>query len=73
MSMNEQQLWQWLGESVAHKVAEESQLLFAKTIAANILLPNDAIEYAEMLYQEKLSFTHEQESIMQQVADGFFR
>ena len=72
MSMNEQQLWQWLGKSVAHKVAEESQLLFARTIAANILLPNEAIEYAEMLYQEKLSFTHEQESIMQQVADGFF-
>lgn len=72
MRMDEVSLWQWMANDVRDQVKPEYQGLFAKTVAANILLPSEAVDYARMIYQEDLYFTPQQEEIIKQTPGDFF-
>jgi glutamyl-tRNA synthetase len=72
MAMDEESLWQWMSQAIGNKVAEKDKLQFAGSVSANILLPQEAVKYTQMIYQQDIDFTAAQLEILQNVEDGFF-
>lgn len=50
MAMQAEQLCTWMGESVLAKVPRDARAAFARIITPNILLPAEAVPWAECLY-----------------------
>jgi nondiscriminating glutamyl-tRNA synthetase len=66
------EIWQWFGHSVADQVPENARHLFAKTVAANVDFPFDALEWAKIFFHEQVHLQSEEREIIREAGEQFF-
>lgn len=72
-SLDSAMLWGWMGTAVHQQVPEAKQALFIQTIRDNILLPDDARQWAIRLFtDERLSLSDEAQIVITQAGAEFF-
>ena len=64
---DEAALWQWMGESVHQRVPADQKALFIETIRENIIFPQDALAWAELLFGDQFNLSQEQQKIVAQM------
>jgi glutamyl-tRNA synthetase len=67
-----QKLWEWMGEEVHHLVPTEKQALFLQTIKPNITFPKDALHWAKVLFEGKLTHNDENRAILDKAGQVYF-
>lgn len=72
LSLQSEDLWRWLGESIQRQIPEKKRLLFIDTIKANILFPRDAEAWAKIFFQEHLHISPEELAILKAAGEQFF-
>lgn len=65
-------LRQWLGSAVADQVPTDKYLEFIEIIRPNVVLPEDALRWAEALFGENLAFKDEALGVISQAGSDFF-
>lgn len=66
------EIWHWFGHSVQDQVPESSRELFAKTIAANVDFPVDALEWAKIFFHEHVHLQSDEKEILRDAGEQFF-
>ena len=65
-------LWRWLGERVLDQVPESERALFAETIKGNINFPEDALQWAKILFHENAPIEADGLLILREAGEQFF-
>lgn len=73
MQLSLDQLWQWMGIEVHSLVPVEQQALFIDTIRPNIVFPKEAEFWAQRLFDDKLNYSEENQSLLRQAGKLFFQ
>lgn len=71
-SLSLEAIWDWLGKMIQEKVPENKRHLFADLMRKNILFPAQAMEWADRLFCDTLSFSEAEKNNLKQVEKGFF-
>lgn len=66
-----EQIWEWLGEEIRHKIPADQAELFIQAIKPNITFPFEAGVWADILYQP-LVYSEENIQILRQAGPEFF-
>jgi len=67
---SEEELWQWM--AVEHRVPVSLKTDFVTTIRANILYPEEALQWATILFQEQLIIEPNAQIVIDQAGSDFF-
>jgi glutamyl-tRNA synthetase len=67
-----QTLWQWMGGAVHTLVPEAQRDLFIETVRENVTFPHDALEWAELLFEDSWQLSDEAQAVAAQVGSEFF-
>ncbi len=70
--LDEDGMWRWLGERVKNQVPTAQQSLFAKTVQANIAFPDDAMDWAKILFHENVSIDASELAVIRDAGEQFF-
>ena len=65
-------LWQWMGPAVQEHVPEAARAGFVNAVRANVVLPPDAAQWAQVVFGEALTFTDAAHAAVTNAAPGFF-
>lgn len=65
-------LWQWLGNDIEAKVPAAARELFGEMMRLNILFPQEANKWADILFHDELAMSEEQLGILQEAGETFF-
>lgn len=84
--MSSDELWAWLAPQLGDRVAKEHHALFASVVSANILLPSEAVAWADIVFSapaigehiakgeerwfQQSDFFHTAEALFRQLYDG---
>jgi glutamyl-tRNA synthetase len=71
-TLGESELWSWMGIAVHDLVSTEHKSLFIQTIRDNILLPKDALEWANLLFTDNFELSQEHKAILFEAGQDFF-
>ena len=71
-SLDDAQLWRWLGDKVESQIPEAMQPLFAATIRANIEFPHDAMLWAKIFFHDLVSIEADEMQIIRDAGEQFF-
>ncbi len=66
-------LWQWMGEGVHRIVPEANQKNFIELVRPNINFPQDALLWAEALFNPHLEYSHDAKQIVKNAGIEFFQ
>ncbi|HHJ39310.1 MAG: glutamate--tRNA ligase [Methylothermaceae bacteria B42] len=66
-------LWQWLPESLHHLVPEPHKETFLELVRSNCVLPNEAMDWARILFEKSVPITDNAQEILIQADPDFFR
>ncbi|MDF2690983.1 MAG: gltX 2, partial [Gammaproteobacteria bacterium] len=72
MNLDEDSLWQWMGMSVHDLLELEQKSLFIQTVRDNILLPKDALEWANLLFTDNFHLGQEHKELLFSAGSEFF-
>ena len=73
MALDAQQQWQWLRPVLGDYLKYDDGIRFAASICNNILLPTEALEYYQIIYQSLPNLDEQQQQRMQQLPASFFQ
>jgi nondiscriminating glutamyl-tRNA synthetase len=65
-------IWDWLGNEIKEKVPSNHQDLFASVMQQNILFPDEAKQWIDILFGAAPSFTQEKVTLLNEVPENFF-
>ena len=65
-------LWIWMGSEVHRGVPAEQINEFVETVRPNVILPNDALHWAQVIYGEHLVLNPDAQQIVRQAGSQFF-
>lgn len=71
-SMSTEELWRWLGESVANQVPANMQTLFAENVRANVAFPQDASMWANIFFHEGVHIDEDNLKVLKEAGEQFF-
>lgn len=71
-ALSNDELWRWLGESVANQVPANAQTKFAETVKANIEFPADALDWAKIFFHETVSFSEDGAKVIREAGEQYF-
>jgi glutamyl-tRNA synthetase len=71
-SLDDANLWRWLGDKIQSQVPEAKQALFASTVRANIEFPEDALTWAKIFFHDHVSVDEEELQILRDAGEQFF-
>lgn len=66
-------LWRWLDDQTRHKVPESKRLSFLALVRSNCVLPGQARDWADILFQDEYPISNQAKEILEQVDPEFFR
>lgn len=72
MALDHASAWEWLGDEIKQKVPEKSREVFVELMRQNILFPEEAVKWEEILYGSDLQYSDEQKSILREAGEDFF-
>lgn len=72
MSLDNQTIWRWLGESVANRVPAKEQDLFAETVRSNVEFPQDALEWANIFFHDKVDLEEPERRVICEAGEQYF-
>jgi glutamyl-tRNA synthetase len=70
---NSEEIWTWMGKEVQALVPQDKKEQFISLITPNVLLPKDALLWAQRAFTEKLELCGEGKSALQGVNPEFFQ
>lgn len=70
--LDEAGMWRWLGDSVQNQVPMAQQSLFVKTVQANIAFPEDALNWAKILFHDSVTIDPSDLAIIRDAGEQFF-
>lgn len=65
--------WQWLGEKIKETIPTDKRDLFIEVMIKNILLPHEAIAWAEKFFNQAPYYSEQQLSVLNEAGDEFFQ
>ncbi|MHA7840684.1 MAG: glutamate--tRNA ligase [Gammaproteobacteria bacterium] len=71
-ALSDDDFYQWLGEALWSKVPKEQQKNFMAVVRPNVLFPEEATEWAQIIYDESLIHNDEGKNILQEADISFF-
>jgi len=71
-SLDNAELWRWLGERVANQVPEAKRELFAETVKTNIEFPDDALHWAKVFFHDSVEIEPNDQNIIREAGEQFF-
>lgn len=66
-------LWNWMGEPVRDLVPEAARQIFIEAIRANVLLPEDARAWANIIYRGPAAYSQPASQAIAEAKPGYFR
>lgn len=66
-------LWNWMGEPVRDLVPEAARQMFIEAIRANVLLPEDALAWANIIYRGPAELSQLASQAIADAKPGYFR
>lgn len=72
MALNHESAWQWIGDDIKNRVPESSRELFIEMMRQNILFPNEATKWRDVLFGDKLQLSAEHIHILNEAGPQFF-
>ena len=66
-------LWNWMGEPVRDLVPEAARQIFIEAIRANVLLPEDALAWAHIIYRGPAELSKSASQAIAEAKPGYFR
>ncbi|NNM58759.1 MAG: glutamate--tRNA ligase [Legionellales bacterium] len=69
---DDESLWNWMGIEVHSIVPAEKHSLFIDTIRPNVCFPEDALRWANLIFDEHLTYTPENKLVLQETGAAFF-
>nr|MBA3493833.1 glutamate--tRNA ligase [Gammaproteobacteria bacterium] len=66
-------LWNWMGEPVRDLVPEAARQMFIEAIRANVLLPEDALAWANIIYRGPAELSQPASQAIAEAKPGYFR
>lgn len=69
---DDQVVWRWMGGAVHALVPEDKQPLFIQTIRDNVIFPDDALRWAELLFTDEFALTDEAQKVTSAAGTEFF-
>lgn len=73
MNYDEELLWQWMGADVHRVVPKPQQKAFIDLVRPNIDFPQDALLWAEALFNPHLDYSHDAKQIIKTAGIEFFQ
>jgi len=70
---NKKAIWDWLGDEIKQKVPSNHQDLFAEVMQQNILFPEEAKKWVDILFGNGPLFTQEKITLLNDVPANFFK
>lgn len=70
--LDHEAFWIWLGEDVHVLIPAAAKELFMETVQTNVIFPEDAKHWAEVLFSENLTYSPEATLVLQTVGTEFF-
>lgn len=70
--LSDERLWQWVESYVASMITINQQQTFVELVRANAVLPQDAVQLAEMLTCQGLTYDEAAKTVLQQAGVSFF-
>ncbi len=67
------ELWSWAGADVHAIVPESEAETFVNAVRDNVQMPEDVLNWAQIIYQDGLELNHEEIAIVQGADGDFFR
>jgi len=67
------ELWSWAGADVHAIVPESEAESFINAVRDNVQMPDDVLNWAQIIYQDELELDHEEIAIVQGADGDFFR
>ncbi len=64
--------WEWLGHTIQEKIPVDKRDLFIEMMRKNIVLPHEAMVWAERFFENNLTFSDEQLVVLSEAGDMFF-
>ncbi len=71
-AMDTQTFWSWVSPQLEQIVPESLRELFVETVAPNVVLPDDAVYWAEVLFGDLKTFDDEQIKIVRSAGKAFY-
>lgn len=71
-SLDFENMWRWLGESVSGQVPLAQQELFVKVIRGNVEFPEDALRWAKIFFHDKIEFDDVSSAAIRDAGEQFF-
>lgn len=72
MALDHATAWQWLGDDLKKKVPEAAREVFIEMMRQNILFPNEAHKWIDILFGSDLQFSDEHRAILKEAGEAFF-
>lgn len=70
--LDEQGWWYWLGDSVKEKIPEQKQADFIEVVKANVVFPEQAQHWAEVVFSSALDLDEEKSAIVKSAGKPYF-
>ncbi|MDF2529730.1 MAG: gltX1 [Gammaproteobacteria bacterium] len=70
--LDEADLWKWMGAGVKHLVPAEQRSLFIQTIRDNILLPKEALDWANLLFGDHFTIEQSHKAVALAAGNDFY-
>ncbi|MCF6765567.1 glutamate--tRNA ligase [Thiotrichales bacterium 19S3-7] len=73
LNLDNEILWQWLGDEVQIKVPQAKQDAFMQIVRDNVIFPKDALDYCNILFSEdNLTYSEDALTILSEAGSEFF-
>lgn len=70
--LDDENMWRWLGEKVSGQVPQKEQVLFLKTIRANIEFPDDALDWARIFFHDSVHMDLNAADVVSKAGEQYF-
>lgn len=73
LQLSAEDLWQWIRAQVQHIIPEDAISAFIEIVRHNIILPEEAVFYAHMLFSDDLVVSSEAQALIEEAGSEFFQ
>jgi glutamyl-tRNA synthetase len=71
MSLQDEQLWHWLGMDIQQQIPIDKRQLFTSVVRHNVLFPEEAAKWAHIFFKDQLQYTEENAVIIKEAGKQF--
>lgn len=72
LSLDDNALLNWLGEEFNQRIPSDKRKLFLEVVRQNVIFPSEAKKWADIFFDNNLSYTDENKTVLQQAGTQFF-